>query len=631
MAPGTPSNRAEAALNPEITAPWIDFQQPLTALFAEIEALRRETAAVGEEIAAGVEDLRAEQAKYAQLQKEFSCRLQTSEEVDVKLRDDLRAFCERRSPAAIKIPGSAERVAHLRHLSRSLKQNLSDESLNEEVSPTLWQRLTRIRHPEERPRRLLHALLAIVLVAQFAEGTLMFITCYPSTASGALYLICFALASLLSTIEMYLNFYTTTFVGWELLDSPEDLPAIKSKYFRGWFAFDFITAFPWDLLALAFGRSKFGSVQCLKPFSPEHFYSWVHWLRVVQVIRVPTFFKTSNPLAETSRYINVVWGCFILYTALHSLAFLYLLTSNEKEHQFDPNAPTAIKYIAALTWAIQTPVHGIYFVPLQPVTRFLDIVIVVLGLTSVLILSALLAAFVVSRGPFGEERRERGRRLETVIRLAEVPQNVHKSVSSIYPSLSQLHEQDYGAVLHTLPPFLVDEVRNCMKEKYIKRIPMFMDGGPCACSVLAWASDALTVPAQSAIIEDGRAPDALYVLGYGVAELTVINTITGKPDVIANLRSGAWFGDRALVHQATTLASVRSVTTCDLFRLVQDDFSVVCEEFPELSESISRHFREHLTKLAEYTISTTKVRTFETNVGHNPRIAAPATNPAEIC
>lgn len=80
------------------------------------------------------------------------------------------------------------------------------------------------------------------------------------------------------------------------------------------------------------------------------------------------------------------------------------------------------------------------------------------------------------------------------------------------------------------------------------------------------------LPAGTKLIQEGQKPERFYLIFHGTVVVTRIDEFT-LPYEICRLREGEGFGERALLSNGVTEATVTTLTPCEVFSLDSADFS----------------------------------------------------------
>jgi CRP-like cAMP-binding protein len=89
----------------------------------------------------------------------------------------------------------------------------------------------------------------------------------------------------------------------------------------------------------------------------------------------------------------------------------------------------------------------------------------------------------------------------------------------------------------------------------------------------------------------------MYFIANGLVEVLLENTETGDIVAIANLNSGQFFGEIALLLSVPRTATVKAVTPTTLFSLALDDFQHVLDKHPKLNSAVYKEARRRMQQL----------------------------------
>lgn len=92
------------------------------------------------------------------------------------------------------------------------------------------------------------------------------------------------------------------------------------------------------------------------------------------------------------------------------------------------------------------------------------------------------------------------------------------------------------------------------------------------------------------VFRQGDIGDLVYVIAKGEAEVTSESS-GGKPEVLARLGSGQWFGEMALIGHAPRNATVHSATPLDVLALDREAFDALFTNVPALRASFQNLIR----------------------------------------
>ena len=84
------------------------------------------------------------------------------------------------------------------------------------------------------------------------------------------------------------------------------------------------------------------------------------------------------------------------------------------------------------------------------------------------------------------------------------------------------------------------------------------------------------------IVEQGSAPDAVYIIESGAVETVTYSPDSRQSRLVAILTRGDFFGDLSVFTNNPRLATIRARETTSIYRIERDDFFRLLKEIPEL-------------------------------------------------
>ncbi len=149
-----------------------------------------------------------------------------------------------------------------------------------------------------------------------------------------------------------------------------------------------------------------------------------------------------------------------------------------------------------------------------------------------------------------------------------------------------------GAALPAAPPPAPSGVVGAFERayEYLKAIPIFQDLSLVDLQDLYRVARETTVPAGTAIIEQGRQGLGLYILVAGSVDVTTAVAGGGPPKHLNTLSDGAHLGEISLVQDAPTSARVVARTQAALLFISRDAFQRFLELHEAAAIAIWRHF-----------------------------------------
>ena len=123
----------------------------------------------------------------------------------------------------------------------------------------------------------------------------------------------------------------------------------------------------------------------------------------------------------------------------------------------------------------------------------------------------------------------------------------------------------------------------------LARIPLLADLTPGELATLAQRFEVEGVEAGHAIVSEGRAGYAFYVLADGAAEVSV------DGEVVRTIGPGDHFGEIAILDDSgRRTATVVAITPVLVYSLFGTSFRVLQAEHPDVAEALEQAMRERL-------------------------------------
>ena len=374
--------------------------------------------------------------------------------------------------------------------------------------------------------------------------------------------------------------HTAVLTGYTLEDRSVTL--LRTRYIKGWMAFDVLTALPYDLLFVHYPWSRYFGAP-----------------RALHAGRVSTLFQSANPLKEehtgwTTAWRAVFWSCW----CINLIGVSFILIADEQSIVKDSTATdldTFDRYLDGIYWAAVT-LSSVGYGDIVPETRWAKLFSLPMTLLSVLVLSFLtgqVASSVIRLDAFQQNLKEKKAKLYSLMDRYAVPWEVQKGAFNIYPVILETSLKDYFEVLRDLPPFMQDQVILCIKRKIVSQVPLFRFVDTKTLTALAIVMKQQLMGPCEYIIVEGDIGNEMFFIAQGVVEVLITNDL-GEECCAATLKSGSWFGEIALINRVVRTASVRSVTSCSCFKLGAKEFGSILRMYPGLEERIRGSVNERV-------------------------------------
>jgi len=129
----------------------------------------------------------------------------------------------------------------------------------------------------------------------------------------------------------------------------------------------------------------------------------------------------------------------------------------------------------------------------------------------------------------------------------------------------------------------------------LAEIPLLASLSPEELAVVALWVGVERYPAGAAIVRQGETADRMFVIVGGQVEV-LVDDAQGAPRRVGVLSTGSYFGEIALLgdDSARRTATVRSITTVELFSLQKEDFRILLRSQPRIAREVLRLVRARL-------------------------------------
>jgi glucose-6-phosphate 1-dehydrogenase len=127
-----------------------------------------------------------------------------------------------------------------------------------------------------------------------------------------------------------------------------------------------------------------------------------------------------------------------------------------------------------------------------------------------------------------------------------------------------------------------------VNREVLEKVPLFQRGDPVFLHSLAMTLKPIVYCPGELIIRKGEPGREMYFISRGQVEV-----FNDTNQVLRTLEAGDFFGELSLLLSQPRAASVRAVTSCDLFVLEKGDFDKVLKERPEFAEALRQNARKH--------------------------------------
>jgi CRP-like cAMP-binding protein/CheY-like chemotaxis protein len=139
--------------------------------------------------------------------------------------------------------------------------------------------------------------------------------------------------------------------------------------------------------------------------------------------------------------------------------------------------------------------------------------------------------------------------------------------------------------------------------KILKKVPIFRMLGKESIDFIVERLKFRTMVDSEVICKVGDPGDEMFIIISGKVKICIYNEESRNEQVVANLSTGDYFGEMALLTGEPRSASVIATEDTEMFVLQKNDFDVILEKFPSISLSmgkiVSQRLRETLKKASQ--------------------------------
>jgi len=139
--------------------------------------------------------------------------------------------------------------------------------------------------------------------------------------------------------------------------------------------------------------------------------------------------------------------------------------------------------------------------------------------------------------------------------------------------------------------------------KILQQVPIFKSLGKESIDFIIERLKFKTFEADETICKSGDPGDEMYIIITGVVNIVIYSDDGKHGQVVANLGSGDYFGEMALLTGETRSASVITTQKSEMFVLHKTDFDVILDKYPSISLSlgkiVSQRLRDTLNKATQ--------------------------------
>ncbi|WP_032925109.1 cyclic nucleotide-binding domain-containing protein [Leptospira santarosai] len=345
------------------------------------------------------------------------------------------------------------------------------------------------------------------------------------------------------------------------------------RYLRTWFFFDFIAAFPFELVAQ----------RILEIDLTSHPYLFLLFgiTRIVKVVRVPAILHRLNlAFKPAPGVLRLVLLGFWISIVAHwcAVGWLYMDELNSAKTGWD-------EYVKALYWSVMT-LATVGYGDVLPVTtnqRIYVILVMMLGAAVYATVIGNIASILGNLDLIRAAQLKRMSQVDSYLRARNLPYLIRRKIRDYY---MYIMERGFGEnekeLLSDLPLSLQREVKIHLHRELLEKVPFLKGAEAALVTTLVFSLKHHIFLPGDIIFRKVDIGHNLYILSEGKVEILSKN----DAEVIATLSEGQFFGEFALVTEEPRSATVRSVGISELYTLSKEDFLRVLNLYPGFKDAM---------------------------------------------
>ena len=353
-----------------------------------------------------------------------------------------------------------------------------------------------------------------------------------------------------------------------LVQNKSDTPYYKTK----WFYLDLIAFIPFDILASSVNTHI--SIQTL---------ALIRLLRLFKLVKLRSAIHLIDFIPK---YLKIFTISVAVMIAIHWFACGWMLINPRTE-------PDNISfYIVSLYWAITTLTTVGYgdITPNTNMARLYTMAVMLVGVGVYGVIIGQFSRLMMLADKYTEEKKEKINGLNQYLKYYNIPLSLQRQIFSFYNHLltKNISEED-NRVIKDLPQALQNELKIYTLIKLIRNVHIFKECSTPCLKMIAQKLEQTFHSPNEFILRKGDIGEEMYIIGHGEV------TVTHGENIIAELKSGQFFGEIALIEDTIRNADVQTKAYCDLYTLNKKDFHEITLKYPHLKEKFEETYQKRAT------------------------------------
>ena len=443
-----------------------------------------------------------------------------------------------------------------------------------------------------------------------AESSCLFLA-----TSGSKYVFMFIdpLVDLIFLVDIVLQFHTARWVisaegreHWLLVD---DLAIVRRLYLRGHFTTDLMGQIPWQYMDCIFSIGpEVKMLRCLRLIKLLRLYRFRRWVEALHVHFPHSVWLITGAELVLSVLVLAHWLCCLWFFVGFSYAgWLVPQGFMDEDGNYIGAGTDSVEALDRGGWYFEW-VSSFYFAITTMTTigygdinatnwpeRTTAVFIMITGCGLFTFCTGRVASLLSAKSHCVSRFNQKIEELDEFIKSRDMPHEMRKKLRSFYMlKFPTMRIFDEGAILADLPHSLRQEVRVELYRDIVSEVPLFAmcdsETQSEICNRLVPVYESVGLP----ITQEGEEADALYVVRFGIVEVSV------KGDRLFDATKGDIIGENALLgltHNGRRNRTCVAKTMCELCRLSRRDFFDLLEGCPTFRRVCTRMVLAHLARL----------------------------------
>jgi voltage-gated potassium channel len=336
---------------------------------------------------------------------------------------------------------------------------------------------------------------------------------------------------------------------------------VRAYHKTSWFIFDVAAALPLEIIAAVVGASI-----------PLKVINLIRVIRVLRIIKLRSLIHLIDFIPKAFKILMIATAVML---AIHWFACGWMIINPRTE-------PDNLSfYIVSLYWAVTTLTTVGYgdITPTTNLSRIYTMGVMLVGVGVYGVIIAQFSRLMMLVDKYTEEKKEKMNGLSQYMKYYNIPSSLQRQVFSFYNHvLSKTVSDEDNQIINDLPQALQQELNIYTKIKLIKNVHIFKECSTPCLKMIAQKLEQTFHSPNEYIIRKGDAGEEMFIIGHGDVQ------VTHGEKILAELKSGQFFGEIALIEDTIRTADVQSKAYCDLYTFKKEDFLLITEKYPHLAD-----------------------------------------------